>query len=320
MPKQIEKKRGNCFSPNQRPPHKESTGSSNKKPQKSSNKNPRGPPSPNSITRKNQKSRTINMGKLVLPIGSTLQSTFKLCQNEEYRDYMEDVVLVLNNYLNDPFKHIYAVFDGHGGDESARLSSVLFPEIFARYLKDYSSNIEYCLKKTFAKIDLETKKHKCVTIGNTATVVYIQNKLFFCANVGDSACVLVSKNGAKQISYDDKCTDPAEIKRVEAEGGFILDERLDGQLAITRALGDHDLKGRGLSCEPHIYKTMITDNEMYCVIASDGIWDDLTPNDIYEICKSSKNVDSIVDRIITTALERGSEDNISCIVVAFQQS
>ena len=65
---------------------------------------------------------------------------------------------------------------------------------------------------------------------------------------------------------------------------------------------------------------MITDNELYCVIASDGIWDDLTPNDIYEICKSSKNVDSIVDRIITTALERGSEDNISCIVVAFQQS
>ena len=98
------------------------------------------------------------MGKLVLPIGSTLQSTFKLCQNEEYRDYMEDVVLVLNNYLNDPFKHIYAVFDGHGGDESARLSSVLFPEIFSRYLKDYSSNIEYCLKTIFAKIDLETKK------------------------------------------------------------------------------------------------------------------------------------------------------------------
>ena len=79
MPKQIEKKRGNCFSPNQRPPHKESTGSSNKKPQKSSNKNPRGPPSPNSITRENQKSRTINMGKLVLSIGSTLQTTFKLC-------------------------------------------------------------------------------------------------------------------------------------------------------------------------------------------------------------------------------------------------
>ena len=33
---------------------------------------------------------------------------------------MEDVVLVLNNYLNDPFKHIYTLFDGYGGDESAQ--------------------------------------------------------------------------------------------------------------------------------------------------------------------------------------------------------
>ena len=276
--------------------------------------------SPSNFIRKNQKSKTYNMGNVSLPFTSMVRSSVKTFQNPEFRDYMEDIPVTIHGYLKETTKHLFCIFDGHGGDASAKICSVFFPDMFGRLLKEFSSNIESCLKKTFAKMDIETKKKNCITVGNTATVVYICNKLLFCANVGDSSCVLVSKDGAKMISVDHKCTEPSEIKRMTAAGGHVFDERLEGQLAISRAIGDHDLKDKGLIAEPHIYKTLITENDRFCVLASDGIWDVMNEKDIYEICKGENNTDILVEKIVNEAIERGSEDNISCIVVTFNNN
>lgn len=268
--------------------------------------------------RKNTKSRTCIMGKVAIPFSSMIRSSTKTFQNPEFREYMEDIPLTQHGFMREPSKHLFAIFDGHGGDKSAKICFSLFPEIFSRFLKEYPQNIEMALKKSFSKIDSETKKQKCETVGNTATVVYISHKILYCANVGDSSCVLVSKDSAKKVSYDDKATDPAEIKRIEATGGKVFDERLEGQLAISRAIGDFDLKGKGLTSEPHLFRTIIGENDNYCVIASDGVWDVLEPMDVFNICKSEYNTDSIVDKIINDAVQKGSEDNISCIVISFK--
>ena len=276
--------------------------------------------SPSTFVRKNVKSKTYNYGKVALPFASLIKSSCKTFQNPYFRDYMEDIPVTIHSFLKEPTKHLFCIFDGHGGDTSAKISSVFFPEVFGRMIKEYSSNIEFCLTKTFAKLDIETKKKNCITVGNTATVVYIANKLLWCANVGDSSCVLVSKNEAKMISYDDKCTDPADVKRMTAAGGDVFDYRLEGQLAVSRAIGDHDLKDKGLICEPHIYKTLIGENDKFCVLASDGIWDVMKENDIYDICLGENSTDVIVEKIVNEAIERGSEDNISCIVVSFNHN
>ena len=150
------------------------------------------------------------------------------------------------------------------------------------------------------------------------TIVYIQSKMLYCANVGDSSCVLVCKENGKKISYDDKATDPNEMKRIESENGKVIDDRLNGILAISRGIGDFDLKNKGLSNEPHLYKCLIDEDVDYCVIASDGVWDVLTPEDIYRITKHEKNTDIIVENIVNEAIEKGSEDNISCIVICLK--
>ena len=84
--------------------------------------------------------------------------------------------------------------------------------------------------------------------------------------------------------------------------------------------GAADMKNTGLSCEPFVYKTLIDETTEYCVIASDGIWDVMKPEDIFKICKRDQNPDIIVESIVDEAVERESEDNISCIVICLKES
>ena len=80
-------------------------------------------------------------------------------------------------------------------------------------------------------------------------------KVMYVANVGDTRGVLMSgTNNFKRVSYDHKATDKQEIDRVKREGGIILDDRVGGALAITRAFGDYALKRDGVSAKPTIIK------------------------------------------------------------------
>ena len=274
---------------------------------------------PSKFVRKDKKSKTTLLSKNNI-LNSFLKSSTKLFQNPEFRDYMEDIPLTIHSFMKDSSKHLFAIFDGHGGDKSAKLCASITPDILAKFLKEEPFNVENCLKKTFAAVDLEVKKANYKHVGNTMTLIYIQSKMLFCANVGDSSCVLVYKNKGIKISYDDKCTDENEIKRIEKENGKIIDDRLNGILAISRGIGDFDLKNKGLTSEPHISKYLIDEDVDYCVIASDGIWDVLKPEDVYQITKKEKNTDIIVENIVNEAIELGSEDNISCIVICLRNN
>jgi len=54
------------------------------------------------------------------------------------------------------------------------------------------------------------------------------------------------------MSYDHKAKDEKEIERVKEVGGTIHNHRVSGVLAVTRALGDLDLKTEGVISEPFV--------------------------------------------------------------------
>ena len=66
---------------------------------------------------------------------------------------------------------------------------------------------------------------------------------------------MLSKGGnAERMSIDHKCDNADERARIKNGGGIILDNRVGGVLAVTRAFGDHSLRKSGLSVTPHIVK------------------------------------------------------------------
>lgn len=91
--------------------------------------------------------------------------------------------------------------------------------------------------------DLKNKDF-ALEAGTTACVVFITSSLILCANSGDSRAVLCSKNTAIPLSEDHKPTLEGEKSRIEKAGHFVNEERVDGELALSRALGDHQFKDK----------------------------------------------------------------------------
>ena len=48
------------------------------------------------------------------------------------------------------------------------------------------------------------------------------------------------------MSHDHKPDDPGEMKRIKADGGFVEDGRVQGIIAVSRAIGDWEYKNPDL--------------------------------------------------------------------------
>ena len=62
------------------------------------------------------------------------------------------------------------------------------------------------------------------------------------ANVGDSRAVASVRGHAQLLSFDHKPNHEREMKRIKAAGGFVEFNRVNGNLALSRALGDFNFK------------------------------------------------------------------------------
>mmetsp|Transcript_61037 Transcript_61037/g.132247 ORF Transcript_61037/g.132247 Transcript_61037/m.132247 type:complete len:104 (-) Transcript_61037:241-552(-) len=83
------------------------------------------------------------------------------------------------------------------------------------------------------------------------------------------------------LSADHKPTNPEEMRRIERSGGRVLNGRVNGDLSVSRSLGDFNQKTnrklsfaeQAVSCEPDITVHTCKGHEQFLVIACDGIWD-----------------------------------------------
>merc|ERR1719199_971039 len=105
-------------------------------------------------------------------------------------------------------------------------------------------------------------------------------RVIYTAHLGDSRAVLARGGTAQRLtsSTDHKATDPLEGKRVIEAGGQIVNDRVNGMLAMTRALGDHLLKmpilpNDVVSNVPDITSTDLSGQDSFVILACDGLWD-----------------------------------------------
>lgn len=76
-------------------------------------------------------------------------------------------------------------------------------------------------------------------IGCTANVILIDNyERLIIANAGDSRCVMCRGGRAVALSEDHKPDNAEEKRRIEKAGSIIVEGRVDGNLNLSRSLGD----------------------------------------------------------------------------------
>ena len=237
--------------------------------------------------------------------------------NKENRDYMEDRGRAIENLNDDPNKILFCIFDGHGGSEA----SIFLQENFHIYLKKYLpfKHIFEDITNTFRNLDDKLKTLDIPDVGSTGTIVYIEKvnnkRLLYCANVGDSRCVLVNRKGIMRMSHDDRVEDKKEYERVIRQGGVIFNGRVYGTLMLTRCFGDWAIKKYGVVVEPHIIKIELNEDDLFLLIASDGLWDVINDDECKGFTEIYDNTLDTCKNLVKECLNRRSTDNISCFVL-----
>jgi serine/threonine protein phosphatase PrpC len=126
--------------------------------------------------------------------------------------------------------------------------------------------------------------------GTTATIAMVSPTQLAVANVGDSRAILCCDADGRpvQLTVDHTASLPEERARIEALGGSVQRRpggvwRLEGQLAVTRSIGD---LSRGLdryiAREPHVLVRDLQPTDAYLVVASDGLWDVMSNEEVVE--------------------------------------
>ena len=61
----------------------------------------------------------------------------------------------------------------------------------------------------------------------------------------------------------------------------------------------------------------LTEKDLFLVLASDGVWDAVTEDDLIEICTKNINLATgkLSEMIVNYAMEQGSQDNYSCLLI-----
>ncbi|KAK4418880.1 putative protein phosphatase 2C 74 [Sesamum alatum] len=165
------------------------------------------------------------------------------------------------------------------------------------------------LTKSFQEMDEQLGADSSVETycsGTTSVCVLKKGEHLIIANLGDSRAVLCTRNESQQLVSEQLTVDlkphlPAEAKRITSCQGRILamdeepnvyriwmpNEDCPG-LAMARAFGDFCLKEYGLISTPEVTYRKLTDKDEFVVLATDGIWDALSNDEVVKIVASAQ--------------------------------
>ena len=153
--------------------------------------------------------------------------------------------------------------------------------------------------------------------GSTATIILIDYNIIYCANVGDSSCYYISKDEVIEMSTQHNVKNKKEVKRIKKNKGLVFNGKVFGCLSITRTFGDFDFKDGGVIVNPTLSRQKICDKSKFIILASDGLWDVITQDDIFQMSKNMNNSKQFCETLVNDSIEKGTADNVSCIVIQF---
>jgi len=258
--------------------------------------------------------RTVSSESGSLHSGSISWAT---CGMRGWRPAMEDahVVQSLAPLCSD--LALFAVLDGHGGKQVSELAACLLVDMVQAAYKEQISagsqppSMATALEEALPRLDTSLRSgpwgmarllpgmlHPFASCGSTACVaaVDLSRREVVVANVGDSRAMLVRKGKAIPLTDDHKPENPQERSRIQAAGGQVLKigpcHRVDGNLNLSRALGDFDLKANS-RLPAHKQKVIAVPDtsttkfqggsQELLVIGCDGLFERLSNQDVADV-------------------------------------
>eukprot|EP00258_Populus_trichocarpa_P042519 XP_024458538.1 protein phosphatase 2C 56-like isoform X2 [Populus trichocarpa] len=274
------------------------------------------------------------------------------------RKEMEDAVAVIPSFMSRTCNHVggctapgsrtsseispihfFGVYDGHGGSQVANFCKERMHEVILEEW-DRDQTIDGCewqrrweatFSSGFGRADSEvlTEGVAPEMVGSTAVVVVLSGCQIITSNCGDSRAVLFRRTEAIPLTVDQKPDRSDELMRIEGQGGRVINwngARVLGVLAMSRAIGDRYLRPWIIPVPEVTFMTR-TDEDECLILASDGLWDVMTNEEVGEVARrilrrwrrslsdGFSPAQTVADNLQEIAYGRNSSDNISIIVV-----
>lgn len=267
-----------------------------------------------------------------------------------WRINMEDAHLSISKFGGDPTACLFAVFDGHGGREIAEFARLHFPEELLKNPDYVAGRFKEALSATFLKIDAIlsteagkkevnalTEKFKAPSAispskrsstegeeeggpdnkGCTSNVLLIKNKTLYIANAGDSRSIASVKGKAVELSHDHKPDLESERKRILKAGGSVDEGRVEGNLNLSRALGDLRYKTNSslkpqeqmITADPEVRIEKLTSDYDFIIMGCDGVYETKSNQQIIDFF--AEQFKSPTQPALKTAVEKFLDSNLS---------
>ena len=270
----------------------------------------------------------------------------------------QDNFFIYKNFMNNSKYLFMGVCDGHG-EYGHEVSSCLVYNIpltindllIQKNIKEISEKnkniVISTLKNTFIEIDNDLDEESEIDTafsGSTCSSIIFTPSKLFCANVGDSRCILGKYDGEKwfsqNLSYDHKPDKKLEKERILKNGGKIepyLDERGEyfgpnrvwvknknvPGLAMSRSFGDKVAHSVGVISEPEIIEYSLLEEDKFIILASDGIWEFISNDECVNLLKdfyNKKDINGAINILYKESSERWINreeiiDDITMIIV-----
>uniref|UniRef100_A0A3B5L5F6 protein-serine/threonine phosphatase n=1 Tax=Xiphophorus couchianus TaxID=32473 RepID=A0A3B5L5F6_9TELE len=265
---------------------------------------------------------------------------YGLSSMQGWRVEMEDAhtaVVGLPHGLTD--WSFFAVYDGHAGSRVANYCSGHLLEHILSGGTEFGSGpgsvegVKDGIRSGFLNIDEYMRNFSDLRqgldrSGSTAVCVLLSPTHLYFINCGDSRSVLCRDGKVGFSTQDHKPCNPREKERIQNAGGSVMIQRVNGSLAVSRALGDYDYKcvdGKGpteqlVSPEPEVcVLERASEGDEFVVLACDGIWDVMSNEELCDFVRSRllvcEDLEKICNSVVDTCLHKGSRDNMSVVLV-----
>jgi len=238
------------------------------------------------------------------------------------RDHNEDCLLTLEVQRaqlseNHPLG-LYVVADGMGGHEAGEIASELAVSTVGRVIANNlmllwmdgkpSANYEDLLKEAFQEANRVVHNYRSSSrtdMGTTLVAALIVGSEAFVANIGDSRCYYLNREGLKQVTVDHSL-----VERLVATGQITREEaRVHPQRNyIYRTVGDKP------QVEVDTFKVSLKPGD-YLVLCSDGLNSMIEDEQIWQAVLDNPHPQAACEELIRLANAAGGDDNVTVIVV-----
>jgi protein phosphatase len=221
-----------------------------------------------------------------------------------------------DRFVADEERHVFLVADGMGGQDCGEKASGLAAEIIPKVVHDRLSHADApqeAVQRALAEANqaiIQAGQAQAAgrRMGTTAVLAVQKEDQVYVAGLGDSRAYLIRGDRVEQLTVDHTVADALE------RNGTLTPEQArqsPWRNSLYKFLGCAEM-GEGAEVRPLAPRAGDR-----LLLASDGLTNFVSPDDLRRGAREHPDPKEWAEVLVKTALERGSRDNVTCVIVAF---